>query len=139
MQKTFKAFLNDGSPSDLPQKLGILNIGDFLESWSKGGEVDTADRTVTTHVHTFADANAVAQYGVILGVRATVGGTTGYCEILEAGTPSSGQCTVTYVAGQPVLTFAAADAVTGARCRWIKVPLTRDGVSWAAKLAENVA
>lgn len=138
MQKTFQAFLNDGNPTDLPQKLGILNIGTFLAGLAKGGEVDAADRTVTTNVHAFVDADGVAQYGIVLGVRAVAGGVTGPFSIIETGTPTTGQVKVTYSAGQPTLTFAAGDAVTTARCRWIKIPLTRDGLTWVAKLAESV-
>lgn len=140
MQKTFKAFLNDGSPSDLPQKLGILNIGTFLAGFAAGGEVDAVARTVASDVHVFADANAVAQYGVVLSVRVSAGGVTGPFLIVETGTPASGEVKVTMsAAGQPTLTFAAADAVTACYCRWIKVPLCRDGTTWAAKLAETVA
>ena len=140
MQKTFKAFLNDGNPTDMPQKLGILNIGEFIESISKGGEVDAVARVVDTHVHVFADASAVAQYGTILSVRVSAGGVTGPFLIVETGTPASGEVKVTMSSsGQPTLTFAAADAVTACFCRWIKTPLCRDGVTWAAKLAENVA
>lgn len=139
MQKTFQAFLNDGNPTDLPQKLGILNIGTFLAGLAKGGEVDAASRTVTSDVHTFVDADGVAQYGIILGVRSSAGTTTGPFSIIETGTPTTTQVKVTYsAAGQPVLTFAAADAVTACRCRWIKIPLCRDGLTWAAKLAESV-
>lgn len=139
MQKTFKAFLNDGNPTDMPQKLGILNIGEFIESISKGGEVDAVARTVASDVHVFADADAVAQYGTILSVRVSAGGVTGPFSIIETGTPATTQVKVTMSGGQPTLTFAAADAVTACFCRWIKTPLCRDGVSWAAKLAENVA
>ena len=139
MQKTFQAFLNDGNPTDLPQKLGILNIGTFLAGLAKCGEVDAADRTVTTHVHAFVDSSGVAQYGIVLGVRAVAGSVTGPFSIIETGTPSTTQVKVTYSAtGQPTLTFAAGDAVTTARCRWISIPLCRDGVPWVTKLAESV-
>ena len=138
MQKTFKAFLNDGNPTDIPQKLGILNIGDFLSGLAKGGENDAASRTVTADVHAFVDSAGVAEYGIVLGVRASAGGVTGPFAIVETGTPTTGQVKVTYSAGQPTLTFAAADAVTAARCRWIKIPLCRDGLTWVAKLAESV-
>lgn len=139
MEKTFQTFLNDGNPTDIPMRLGELNFGDFIASFAKGGEVDAADRTVTTHVHLFVDANGIEQYGVVLGVRAVAGGVTGPFSIVEAGTPTTTQVKVEYVAGQPKLTFAAADAVTTCRCRWILVPRTRYGTSWLAKLAEKVA
>ena len=139
MQKTFQKFLNDGNPTDIPMRLGQLNFGDFIASWAKGGEVDSADRTVTTHVHNFADAAGEAQYGVVLSVRVVAGGVTGPFSIIETGTPTTTQVKVESVAGVPKLTFAAADAVTTCRCRWIAVPRTRDGKSWLVKLAEGVA
>ena len=139
MQKTFQKFLNDGNPTDIPMRLGQLNFGDFIASVAKGGEADSADRTVTTHVHNFADSAGEAQYGIILSVRAVAGGVTGPFAIVETGTPTTGQVKVESIAGVPRLTFAAGDAVTTCRCRWIALPKTRDGKSWLAKLAEVVA
>jgi len=136
MQKTFQTYLNDGNPTDIPMRLGQLNFGDFLASFAKGGEIDSADRTVSTNVHVFADANAVEQYGTILKVVATAGGVTGPCSIVFSGTPLTTQCKVTMSGGRPTLTFAAGDAVTGCRCHWILTPKTRDGLTWLAKLAE---
>jgi hypothetical protein len=138
MNKTTKAFLNDGNPTDLPMRLGILNFGEYLESVAKGGEVDSVARTVATDVHAFVDSSGVAQQGIVLSVRVSAGGVTGPFSIIESGTPATTQVKVTMSAGQPTLTFAAADAVTACFCRWIKVPYTRDGVTWVAKLAESV-
>ena len=137
MLKTFQTLLNDGNPTDIPMRLGQLNFGDFLASFAKGGEVDTADRTVTTHVHEFADSAGVEQYGVILSVRAVAGGTAGEKAIVETGTPLTGQVKVESVAGRPKLTFAVGDAVTTCRCRWILVPRCRNGNSWVTMLAES--
>lgn len=139
MQKTIQTYLNDGNPTDIPMRLGQLNFGDFLASFAKGGEIDAADRTVTTNVHVFADSNAVEQYGVILSVVSTAGTTTGPFTKVFAGTPTTGQVKVTMSDGRPTLTFAVADAVTACRCHWIAVPKTRDGLTWLAKLAEVVA
>lgn len=72
-------------------------------------------------------------------VRAVAGGVTGRCDIVETGTPTTGQVKVENTSGQIKLTFAAGDAVTTCRARWIAVPRTRDGKSWLAKLAEIVA
>lgn len=139
MQKTRQDFLNDGNPTDIPMRLGELRFGDFLASIAKGGEIDSDARTVTTNVHSFADANGVAQYGIILSVVATAGGTTGPCSVILSGSPATTQVKVEMIDGVPKLTFAGADAVTACKCRWIRVPTTRKGLSWLAALAETVA
>lgn len=137
MLKTFQTLLNDGNPTDTPMRLGQLNFGDFLASFAKGGEADTANRAVTTHVHEFADATGIEQYGVILSVRAVAGGVTGPMAIVETGTPLTGQVKVESAAGRPKLTFAAGDAVTACRCRWVFVPRCRNGNSWVTMFAES--
>lgn len=133
--KTLKDAMNDGG-HDLRQALGRLNFGDMLAAMVNP-TVDAEARAVADHVHNFADSDEAPQYGRVLAVQATVGGTTGPCSIVLAGTPATTQVKVEYTGGRPKLTFAAGDAVTACLCYWIETPLTRDGTSPAALLASE--
>jgi len=83
-------------------------------------------QTVTTHVHTAAEA------GYVVAVEATTGTYTGRLEVLTAGTPTAtSEVTVTYDgAGVPTLTFAAADAVTA--CSYLLIPTAGTAAESAA-------
>jgi hypothetical protein len=125
MNRTMQADLNIGSPSSVPNDLGRLNFGSVLMALFSP-TIDSANRTVTTHVHEMTDSSGNAEYGIILGVQVTAGGTTGAFKLTCNGTPNTGEVKVEFTAGRPKLTFAAGDAVTACRCYWIKWPNARD-------------
>lgn len=96
--------------------------------------VDATERTVSTNVHAMVDAAGNKQYGFIISVEATTGGTTGPCSIVS-GTPLTTQVKVEYLSdGQPQLTFAGADAVTGCKVHWVST-----GSFQGRSLATNLA
>lgn len=126
---TIKEVLNNGKPTDVPMGFGLLNFGSQLEGYFSLG-IDAADRTVTSHVCTLVDSAGEAEYGHVLAVHATVGGVTGPFSIVLTGTPTTTQVLLEDAGdGQPKLTFAAADAVTGCRVQMLKHKATRDGTA----------
>lgn len=130
--------LDRGNPTEVPQNLGILRIGSQLVAMASMG-IDAADRTVTTHVCTLVDSSGNAEYGHVLAVHATAGGTTGPCAVVLTGTPTTGQVKLEDAGdGQPKLTFAAADAVTGCRVQMMKFVTSRHGQSLQDALQREV-
>jgi hypothetical protein len=130
--------LDRGNPTDVPMRLGQLKIGSQLRASASLG-LDSANRTVTSHVCLLVDSSGNAEYGHVLAVQATTGGTTGPCAVILTGTPTTGQVLIEDAGnGQPRLTFAAADAVTACRVQMIKSVSTRDGTSMQAALEREV-
>lgn len=119
------------------QIMKLTGFGQLLAGMAKP-TVDATERTVTTHVHVMADANGNAQYGWILSVEATTGGTTGPCSIVS-GAPNTTEVQVAYDAttGRPTLTFAAGDAVTGCKVHWVNTG-TYESRSLASNLAQSI-
>lgn len=137
MNQTVQSDINLGSPS-IAQSLGRLNFGDCLVALTSP-TIDSANRTVSSDVHEMTDADGNPEYGIIQHVHATAGGTTGPCAVITTGVPATGQVKLEYTAGRPKLTFAAAAAVTGCRCHWIKWPMSREGNrSLVAELQQTV-
>lgn len=138
MTDTLKASLNRGNPTDVPMRLGQLNIGDQLEGYFSLG-IDSANRTVTSDTVSLVDSSGNPEYGHVLAVQATTGGTTGPCSIILTGTPATTQVLLEDAGnGQPKLTFAGADAVTACRVQMIKHKLTRDGTAPQVAMAREV-
>lgn len=100
-------------------------------------EIDATERVVAADTVSLTDANGAAQYGIVHHVEATTGGTTGAVAIVLDKVPATGEVKLEYVSGQPKLTFAAADAVTGAKVHWTNTG-AHNGNSMAANLATEV-
>lgn len=99
--------------------------------------VDSSNRTVTADICLMVDSAGVAESGIVLAVHGTVGGSPGPMAIILTGVPNAGEVLVEYVSGQPKLTFAAADAITGCRVHWIDTG-NDGGVNLAARLATEL-
>lgn len=138
MTQTLQTALNKGNPTDLPMRLGQLNIGDQLEAYAASG-IDTANRTVTADVCLLVDGSGEPEYGHVLTVHATAGGSAGPKAIILTGTPSAGQVLLQDAGnGQPRLTFAAADTVSACRVQMLKTKVARNGQPLRAALAQEV-
>lgn len=99
---------------------GVLEI--FTRSAAGNTAIDApayrTAQTVTSDAHTAAEAGYIV--GPILGDAVVI------TKVLQSGVPAATQCTVTYAAGVPTLTFAAADAYT--TCAYLLVPTAGTGV-----------
>lgn len=138
MTDTIKTALNKGNPTDVPMRLGQLNIGSQLEAFAASG-IDSANRTVTANVCLLVDSAGDPEYGHVLAVHATTGGSTGAKTIILTGVPAAGSVLLEDAGnGQPRLTFAAGDGVTACRVHMIKQPLTRNGSPLRTALAAEV-
>lgn len=130
--------LNRGNPTDVPMRLGQLKFGAQLKAMAGTG-IDSANRTVTAHVCVLADSSGNAEYGHVLQVHATVGGSAGPKSIILTGVPAAGEVLLEDAgSGQPKLTFAVADAVTACRVHRLAFVATRDGSAMQVALEREV-
>jgi len=96
----------------------LREIADDLAGFA-GGDADwTAELAVTTHEVTLPNT------GVPVAVEATTAGSAGVKTMQYSGTPGAGAVQVSFTNGVATLTFAAADAVTGARVLLAPQPST---------------
>lgn len=125
--RTIEEVVNDGG-TDQRQALGRMNLGTWLKNLANP-TVDASNRTVSSDIHEMADSSGNPQYGIVLHVHATAGGSTGPKAVVLTGTPGSGQVKIEYTDGRPKLTFAAGDTVSSCRCHWLEMPLARDSIT----------
>lgn len=103
---------------------GLLEIFTYTSGDAQTTPAYLTSQSVTTDVHTAATAGWIV--GPVYDETNTAHLTT-----LQSGTPATGQVTVTYSAGVPTLTFAAADSV--ANCAYALV----DAAAGAPALADG--
>ncbi len=132
-RRTVQDILDGPTPGPLCDAAKYIALGTFIAGLASP-TVDSPNRTVTAGICSMVDSNGYAEYGVVLAVHATAGGSAGPKAIILTGVPAAGQVLVEYVSGQPKLTFAAADAITACRVHWISTGRPNSG-SLAASLA----
>lgn len=132
-RRTVQDILDGPTPGPLCDAAKYISLGTIIAGLASP-TVDSANRTVSADVCSLVSTTGYAEYGVVLGVHANVGGAPGPKAIILTGVPSAGQVLVEYISGQPKLTFAAADAITACRVHWINTGRPNSG-SLASSLA----